>query len=152
MNDTYSDSDSGPVSEDAESLLERFRDWLETTRLEAGGLDHSGNGPAADAGADADGRRAEFGLIQMAEEFTALRHELKLQTKSGRGLTEQAEGMLKAMRQAIDQFRAVEPKDGQGAGRGPGRPGPGPRPRPSRNRKGQPTHRRRFEPGPDRRP
>ncbi len=87
---------------------------------------------------DADGPGAEFGLIQMAEEFTALRHELKLQTKSGRGLLEQAEAMVSAIRQAIEQFRSVEPKEaqaawavGQTAGRGPGRSPRGPRSRPA---------------------
>ncbi len=111
MNDTQ--------SEDVDDLLERFRDWLEAAQLEAGGLDQPGNGrspePAPVAPADASGARAEFGLIDLAEEFTALRHELKLQTKSGRGLLEQAEAMLAGMRQAIEQFRSVEPKETQAA-------------------------------------
>jgi molecular chaperone GrpE len=111
MNETH--------TEDVEGLLARFRDWLEATRIEAGRLDRLGNGPdpdsAGDGHAEAGGPGAEFGLIQMAEEFTALRHELKLQTKSGRGLLEQAEGMVSALRQAIEQFRSVEPKEAQAA-------------------------------------
>ena len=55
----------------------------------------------------------EFGIIDLVEEFTALRHELKLQTKSGRGLIEQTENTVAALRQAIDQFRSVEPKEAQ---------------------------------------
>ena len=55
----------------------------------------------------------EFGIIDLIEEFTALRHELKLQTKSGRGLIEQTENTVLALRQAIDHFRSVEPKEGQ---------------------------------------
>ncbi len=98
MNDTQ--------TEDVEGLLARFRDWLETTRLEAEGLDRP---------ADADVAGDAFGLIPLAEEFTALRHELKLQTKSGRGLLEQAEAMVSALRQAIEQFRSVEPKEAQAA-------------------------------------
>jgi molecular chaperone GrpE len=111
MNDTH--------TEDVEGLLARFRDWLAEARLEAGRLEAAGNGPgpdpAGDRHADAGGPGAEFGLIQMAEEFTALRHELKLQTKSGRSLLEQAEAMVAAIRQAIEQFRSVEPKEAQAA-------------------------------------
>jgi molecular chaperone GrpE len=107
MNDTH--------TEDVEGLLARFRDWLEATRIEAARLDRLGNGPGPDSAGDPQGPGAEFGLIQMAEEFTALRHELKLQTKSGRGLLEQAEAMASALRQAIEQFRSVEPKEAQAA-------------------------------------
>ena len=57
----------------------------------------------------------EFGIIDLVEEFTALRHELKLQTKSGRGLIEQTDNTVAALRQAIDQFRSVEPKEAQAA-------------------------------------
>ncbi len=38
---------------------------------------------------------------------------MKLQTKSGRGLIEQTENTVLALRQAIDHFRSVEPKEGQ---------------------------------------
>ena len=105
MNDTH--------TEDVETLLSRFRNWLEVTRIEAGNLDPHGDGP--DRSEDVEGSATDFGLIGLAEEFTALRHELKLQTKSGRGLLEQAEAMVVAMRQAIEQFRSVEPKESQAA-------------------------------------
>ena len=39
----------------------------------------------------------DFGIIDLVEEFTALRHELKLQTKSGRGLSEQTETVLRRL-------------------------------------------------------
>jgi molecular chaperone GrpE len=109
MNDTH--------IEDVEGLLARFRDWLEETRIEAGNLEPIGDGlgPAGDRHADGDGPADEIGLIQLVEEFTALRHELKLQTKSGRSLLEQAEAMVAAMRQAVEQFRSVEPKESQAA-------------------------------------
>ena len=55
----------------------------------------------------------DFGVIDLVEEFTALRHEVKLQTKSGRGLIEQTETTVSALRQAIEQFRSVEPKEAQ---------------------------------------
>ncbi len=57
----------------------------------------------------------EFGLVNLVEEFTALRHELKLQTKSGRGLIDQAESTVAALRQAIEHFRSVEPRESQAA-------------------------------------
>ena len=52
----------------------------------------------------------------MVEEFTALRQELKLQTKSGRSLIDQTESTVSALRQAMEQFRAVETKLSQAAG------------------------------------
>lgn len=92
-----------------EAILDRFRDWLETARVEADRLEEPGSG--TDLGGDAPAR--EFGIIDLVEEFTALRHELKLQTKSGRGLIEQTETTAAALRQAIDQFRSVEPREAQ---------------------------------------
>jgi molecular chaperone GrpE len=92
-------------AQDIDGLLDRFRRWLETSRQEAEAIE--AEEPHAD--------RPEFGLINLVEEFTALRHEVKLQTKSGRGVVEQAESMVAALRQAIEQFRSVEPKEGQAA-------------------------------------
>ena len=40
---------------------------------------------------------------------------MKLQTKSSRGLQEQAEALLAGLSRAIEQFRAVEPKESQAA-------------------------------------
>ena len=90
-------------SSDAENLLSRFRQWLEEAHTEAE-ADRSERDPTGGNGED-----REVGLYRLVEEFTALRHELKLQTKSTRGLQEQTEAVLPALRQAIEQFRAVEP-------------------------------------------
>lgn len=111
---------SGHLEDDIEDLLDRFRQWLEDARA-AG----DGNGPGypgmpgvaasistATSGIEAG---AEFGLIRLVEEFTALRHELKLQTKSTRGLIELSEATIAGMRQAIDAFRAVEPREERAA-------------------------------------
>jgi molecular chaperone GrpE len=38
---------------------------------------------------------------------------VKLQTKSSRGLSEQTEAVIGALKQAIEQFRSIEPKEGQ---------------------------------------
>ena len=94
-----------------EAILDRFRGWLETAHAEAQRLEEPGSGLGSAAGAPA----REFGIIDLVEEFTALRHELKLQTKSGRGLIEQTENTTAALRQAIDQFRSIEPREAQAA-------------------------------------
>jgi molecular chaperone GrpE len=91
-----------------EDILDRFRHWLETEHEEALDLDT----PAQGATPEQEGAQ-EFGVIDLVEEFTALRHELKLQTKSGRGLLEQTETTISAMKQAIEQFRAVERSEDQ---------------------------------------
>jgi molecular chaperone GrpE len=93
---------------DIEELIGQFRHWLQEARDQAAALDR-------DATRSDGGPGPEFGLINLVEEFTALRHEVKLQTKSGRGVIEQAETMVAALKQAIEHFRSVEPKEGQAA-------------------------------------
>lgn len=93
---------------DLDMMLDRFRQWLQDARAEAEGLDQ---GPDLARVGEADGE--DVGLYALIEEFTALRQELKLQTKSTRGLQAQAETLLPALQQAIDQFRTVEPKEAQ---------------------------------------
>lgn len=88
---------------DDEALLAQFREWLQSARAEADGLEPDATFPSG------------FGLDRLVEEFTALRQEVKLQTKSGRGLQEQAEALLPALSQAIEQFRSVEPRETQAA-------------------------------------
>jgi molecular chaperone GrpE len=92
---------------DDEALLAQFRDWLQSARAEA-------ESEADPLGPDAPLPGA-FGLDRLVEEFTALRHEVKLQTKSARGLQEQAEALLPALSQAAEQFRSVEPREKQAA-------------------------------------
>lgn len=90
---------------DNEDLIGRFKQWLEETRRDVDALPE-------DVAASAE--RSEVrpvGLLQLVEEFTALRHEVKLQTKSSRGLAEQTEQALTAMQQAIDVFRSAETKE-----------------------------------------
>jgi molecular chaperone GrpE len=104
-----------PRDDDEEALLTRFRRWLREARGQEADTDE---GPLARAGpavSSASGRDEgdAVGLFRLVEEFTALRHELKLQTKSGRGLQEQVEGTLPALRQAIEQFRSVAPREAQ---------------------------------------
>lgn len=93
---------------DIEAILDRFRDWLADARAEV----ETEEGHESAFNSDPE-PPPEIGLIDLVEEFTALRHELKLQTKSGRGLIEQTESSVAALRQAIDHFRSVEPKEAQ---------------------------------------
>ena len=93
-----------------EQVLDRFHQWLAAARADAAGSAASVNKPAAEHEPS-----RPFGLIDLVEEFTALRQELKLQTKSTRGLQEQAESLLPPLRQAIEHFRSVAPREEQAA-------------------------------------
>jgi molecular chaperone GrpE len=95
---------------DVDDIIDRFREWLDSARAEAGneGIFEPGSNGEPDTA-------REFGIIDLVEEFTALRHEVKLQTKSGRGLSEQTETTLAALKQAIEEIRSVVPTDAQAA-------------------------------------
>jgi molecular chaperone GrpE len=95
---------------DIEAVLERLHQWLDEFRAEADSLAQSGTNQQSQR----DSPR-QFGLIDLVEEFTALRQELKLQTKSTRGLQEQAEALLPPLRQATELFRSVVPREEQAA-------------------------------------
>ena len=99
---------SGPG--EIESVLARFHQWLAEARADAANSAAS----VLEQEAEHDSCRP-FGLIDLVEEFTALRQELKLQTKSTRGLQEQAESLLPPLRQAIEHFRSVAPREEQAA-------------------------------------
>jgi molecular chaperone DnaK len=96
---------------DIETMLDRFRQWLGEVREEAGAL------PADAEAASAAGATQPLGLVELVAEFIALRHEVKLQTKSCRGVVEQTEQTLVAMRQAGELFRGVEAKEAEAARR-----------------------------------
>jgi molecular chaperone GrpE len=96
---------------DHETLLGRFRQWLEETRSEAGALPE-------EAELLAESSQTPLpGLLQLTEEFTALRHEVKLHTKGARELAERTGKALEAMQQAADLFRGVEAKEAEAAER-----------------------------------
>jgi molecular chaperone GrpE len=99
---------------DADQLMERFRAWLEQTRTETAveeGDSAASGGESSDEAVCAGG----VGFLQLVQEFTALRHELKLQTKSARGLEERTEQTLAALHEAAAEFRAVEAKEAEAA-------------------------------------
>ena len=92
---------------DNEEVLARFRDWLGRTRSECASLEEHAT--------DEEGPPEAVGLYQLVEQFTALRHDVKLLTKATRGTEERNEATLLSLQAAIEQFRAVETKEDEAA-------------------------------------
>lgn len=88
-----------------EVLITQFRQWIQETRAQAADIERT----------KIDTSPPEVGLYRLVEEFTALRHEVKLETKSARNLQEQFDSLLPAVKQAIDTFQSVVPKEQQAA-------------------------------------
>ncbi len=86
---------------DTEEVLDRFRGWLEQTRAQCADLSEF----------PADGAGEPVGLIELVEQLTALRHDVKLLTKAARGTEERNEATLVSMQAAIEQVRTLEPKE-----------------------------------------
>jgi molecular chaperone GrpE len=85
-----------------EQILGQFRTWLEQTRREAAQVD--------DAGTAGSALEPHVGLDRLVEEFTALRQEVKLQTRSSRTLEERLETALKLLGDAAETFRTAPAK------------------------------------------
>lgn len=101
---------------DAELALERLRAWIDetATEIEADTATVESEQRAAPAGS---------GLSLLAESFTALRHEVKLQTKGARGLEqglgEALQGLGRAEQLALALLeRLQEQTDAEPTGRG----------------------------------
>ena len=95
-----------------ELLLGRLRQWLAEARMRSEQItDRPADCPTDLGEPQPSTADSEFGLYTLVEEFTALRHELKLQTKSMRGLEEESQSQVAALRLAIEAFRSVEPKE-----------------------------------------
>lgn len=91
-----------------EQILVRLGDWLRETRAEAAALDEDNSFASNSA-------TGEYGLYQLVEAFTTLRHEVNLQTRSSRGLEDQTKSLLPAVQQAIEALRSIEPQETQAA-------------------------------------
>ncbi|MBY0457987.1 MAG: nucleotide exchange factor GrpE [Gemmataceae bacterium] len=89
-------------AEHDEQILHQFRAWLQQTRHEARDA-----GPRDANATPSDPPGPRFGLERLVEEFTALRHELKLQTRSARGLEELVEASVKTLADAATTFRSA---------------------------------------------
>jgi len=88
---------------DHEEMLTRFRGWLDQTRSECETLDE----PVPEDELPSD----PVGLYQLVEQFTALRHDVKLLTKAARGTEERNEATLLSLQAAIEQLRTIESKE-----------------------------------------
>ncbi len=98
------------TTHEIEDIVDRFRIWLRETSEELddpevmalaeqlcrGGPQHGSHGD--------NGNAAPVGVVQMAEAFTALRQEFKLQTKGLRGLQENVQANLQAVEGAVQEL------------------------------------------------
>jgi len=96
---------------DEEELVLRLRRWLAETRSEGDREEEDGRG------GDLHPPLADFDWLEVLAEFTALRHEVKLHTKSVRGLEDETSRALAGLQQAIAEFRSVEAKEAEAAQR-----------------------------------
>jgi molecular chaperone GrpE len=90
--------------ENDEQILDHFRKWLQETRQEAAAV--------AAVTDSVTPSLSGFSLDRLVEEFTALRHELKLQTRSSRTLEERVEASLTALADAASTFRSASSQGG----------------------------------------
>ena len=95
-------------------LLTDMRQWLQSALDEMRSLS---TGTAIDSGTAAGSGSApdSVGLMDVVAAFTALRQDIKLQTKSVRALQETAESAILAMQAAAGQFESVEPREAETA-------------------------------------
>jgi molecular chaperone GrpE len=89
--------------ENDELILDQFRKWLQETRQEAAENDDGANSIAPFS--------QRFSLGRLVEEFTALRHELKLQTRSSRGLEERVEASMATLADAAATLRSAAARE-----------------------------------------
>jgi len=88
---------------DQQEILSRCRDWLHQTQRECESFEeYTCEEPSGEE---------SIGLCQLIEQFTALRHDMKLLTKATRSTEERNEATLLSMQSAIEQFRSIEPKE-----------------------------------------
>jgi molecular chaperone GrpE len=95
-----------------EELLRRFREWLGRTEAEIAALGLAGQ--FDDAPAE---NLPDVGIIQLIEAFTALRQEIKLQTKSNRGLEDVVHEAIAGLNEAAEQMRSVDVREADAVAR-----------------------------------
>ncbi len=88
-----------------EEILRRFQEWLTQTNRD---LERAADEPFESADAAPP---PPAGLLTLVEAFTALRHELKLQTKSARGVEESLQTAVAGLDRAMERFSSVEPQE-----------------------------------------
>ena len=85
---------------DNDQLISQLRAWLDETQREASAV--SSNGDRSDT------HDRPVGLYELIEQFTALRHEVKLQTKSARSLEQQYEKAVDIIQEAAGPSGTAE--------------------------------------------
>lgn len=106
---------------DSEAILVQFRRWLDEVSDQAEEFrefeaDAVASGPPTDA-VEPSPQRPEMGLVDLVEAFTAMRQELKLQTKSQRNLEQTVAQAREGLDLAIRQFQSVQVREAQVAER-----------------------------------
>lgn len=101
---------------DEEEAVVRLRRWLDETRAEG---ERAGNDGRLEG--DVCPPLADFDWLEVLAEFTALRHEVKLHTKSVRGLENETSRALAGLERAVAEFRSVQANEAEAAQRA-GRP------------------------------
>jgi len=104
---------------DHNAILNQFHNWLSQTSAEIDALesladqelDHEFDSAFSPAQSDDPGPPLPGGLLQLAEAFTALRHEIKLQTRGSRNLEAAVEQSLQGLDTASREFRSVQAKE-----------------------------------------
>lgn len=101
---------------DNEEILRQFREWLTQTATELEALDgDSAEHGAATCSDETVDSLPDVGLLQVVEAFTALRHELKLETRSTRGLQETVQSALQGMAAAQRSLESVQAREREAA-------------------------------------
>ncbi|RLT19943.1 MAG: nucleotide exchange factor GrpE [Planctomycetota bacterium] len=113
-----------PLIHDHEAILNQLRAWLIRTSEEMDSLaepraiEATDEGePGAEAASDAPAELRSVGLLQLAEAFTALRHEIKLHTRGTRNLESMVEQSLSGLETASREFKSVQAKEREAADR-----------------------------------
>ena len=99
------------TAHEIEDILDRVRAWLQETNED---LDHPEIVALAEQLAEGSSSSAEavpspksVGLLQVANSFTALRHEIKLQTKGLRGLQSHVQSNQQSVERAVDELEST---------------------------------------------
>jgi len=103
-----------------DEIVEQFRDWLSFTSREIRDLDEVDETGHEALETEDERSAAEWpatGLLQVVEALTAMRHELKLQTRNGRSLEDSVQAARQSLEAAMRQFQTVQAKEAESAHR-----------------------------------
>ncbi len=98
---------------DTELIVSKLRDWLTETHREIEQL----TAPIADTAQSISDPQQKVGLLQLAEALTALRQEVKLQTRASRGLETTVEQACRELESASQSFHSVQAREKEASDR-----------------------------------